>query len=291
VNASGESPTPSSTASNAGLRARQRVGKYRIVRRLASGPYANVYEALDTIEGIYVALKIPHATLVTPMMLEDFRAEVRISARLNHPNILRIKNADFIQERFVIAYPLGLESLAERMQRRMAVSRAYRYTEQILEALAHAHDERVIHCDIKPENLILFPDDRICLTDFGISRVALRTLSASGSGTVGYVAPEQAHGQPRFESDVFSTAVVLYQMLARQRPSWPFRWPLPGAARLRSSAPQAYIRFLRRGLEVDHRRRYHDGRQMLLAFQRLLPDIERYLKRRRRSRNGTGGRR
>ena len=291
MSSSGQLHVGSAAGPLTGLRARQRIGKYRIVRRLASGPYANVYEALDLIEGIHVALKIPHATLVTPAMLDDFRAEVRISARLNHPNILRIKNADFIQERFVVAYPLGLESLGQRLQRRMALSRAYSYTEQILEALSHAHEQWVIHCDIKPENLILFRDDRICLTDFGISKVALRTLSASGSGTVGYVAPEQAHEQPRFESDVFSTAVVLYQMLARERPSWPFRWPLPGSRRIRSSAPQSYIRFLRRCLEVDHRRRYRDGQQMLLAYQRLQPDIERYLDRRRRSRNGRGGRR
>ena len=270
------------------LRARQKLGKYRIVRRLAAGPYANVYESSDTIEGIRVALKIPHATLVTPEMLADFRAEVRISARLNHPNILRVKNADFIGERFVVAYPLGKESLAERLQRRMALSRAYHYIEQILEAVAHAHSQRVIHCDIKPENLILFPADRIRLTDFGISKVALRTMSASGSGTVGYVAPEQALGRPRFESDVFSTGVVLYQMITRERPNWPFRWPLPGIRRLRSNAPQSFVTFLQRCLEVDYRSRYRDGQKLLAAYLRLMPDVERHLARRRRSRNGNG---
>lgn len=268
------------------LRARQKIGKYRIVRRIASGPYANVYEAFDSIEGIHVALKIPLATLVTPEMLADFRAEVRISASLNHPNVLRIKNADFIGERFVVAYPLGLESLAQRLGRRMALSRTFDYIEQILEAVCHAHEMRIIHCDIKPENLILFADDRIRLTDFGISKVALRTLSASGSGTVGYVAPEQALGQPRFESDVFSTAVVLYQMITRERPSWPFRWPLPGIRKLRCSAPRTFVSFLQRCLEVDYRRRYRDGRQMLTAYRRLQPDIERSQARRRRARNG-----
>ncbi|MFH0946690.1 MAG: serine/threonine-protein kinase [Planctomycetota bacterium] len=270
------------------LRARQKLGKYRIRRRLANGPHADVYESFDTIEGIRVALKIPHATLVTPEMLAGFRAEVRISAGLNHPNILRIKNADFIGDRFVVAYPLGEESLAERLQRRMALSRAYHYIEQILEAVAHAHEQRVIHCDIKPENLILFPGDRIRLTDFGISKVALRTMSASGSGTVGYVAPEQALGHPRFESDVFSSGVVLYQMLARERPHWPFRWPLPGIRRLRSSAPQSFVMLLQRCLEVDFRSRYRDGRKLLAAYRRLLPDIERYLARRRRTQGAIG---
>ncbi len=266
------------------LRRRQKLGKYKIVRRLASGPYANVYVAQDTIEGVRVALKIPHATEVTPDMLEDFRKEVRITAKLAHPNILTIKNADFIGDRFVIASPLGAESLADRLKRRMALSRAFELSEQILSAVAYAHDRHVIHCDIKPENLILFPDDRICLTDFGISRVAHRTLSASGSGTVGYVAPEQALGQPRFESDVFSTAVVLYQMVTRERPTWPFRWPLPGYQTLRRNAPPAFIRYLQRCLEVDHRLRYRDGRQSQQAFLRIRPEIEKFLARKRKTR-------
>lgn len=269
------------------LRTRQKLGKYKIVRRLAAGPYANVYVAQDTIEGIRVALKIPHSTLVTPDMLDDFRTEVRITAKLTHPNILPIKNADFIGDRFVIASPLGDESLADRLRRRMALSRAFEFSEQILSAVAYAHDQRVIHCDIKPENLILFPDDRICLTDFGISRVARRTLSASGSGTVGYIAPEQALGQPRFQSDVFSTAVVMYQMVTRERPTWPFRWPLPGYQTLRRNAPPAFIRYLQRCLAVDYRLRYRGGRQSLEAFERIRPEIDRFLARKQRTRRST----
>ena len=73
---------------------------------------------------------------------------------------------------------------------------------QVLEAVAHAHEHRIIHCDIKPENFILFPGNRLRLTDFGISRLAARTVLASGSGTVGYVAPEQAMGRASFQSDV-----------------------------------------------------------------------------------------
>lgn len=266
------------------FRARQKLGKYRIIRRLAGGVYAHVYEAADTIEGIRVALKVPHATLVTPRMLEDFRREVRITAPLDHPNVLPIKNADFVGDHFVIASPLGLESLADRLQRRLALARAIDYAGQLLEALAHAHERHVIHCDVKPENLILFPDDRLRLTDFGIARVALRTLAASGSGTVGYVAPEQALGRPRFESDVFSAAIVVYQMVSGVRPEWPFRWPLPGHRRLRRSVPDEFVQFLRKCLDVDHRRRYPDARAMLAAFRRLEPRVLRSIELRRRRR-------
>lgn len=266
------------------LKARQKLGKYRIVRRIATGPYADVFEASDTIEGVRVALKVPHATLVTPAMLEDFRREVRITAKLDHPNVQTIKNADFIGERFVVANPLGVESLSDRLGRRLGLERAYDYAGQLIEAVAHAHENRIIHCDIKPENVLLFSGDHVRLTDFGISKIALRTLSASGSGTVGYVAPEQALGQPRFESDVFSTAIVVYRMITGARPEWPFEWPLEGGAKLRRSAPRGVVEFLRKCLEVNHRRRYRDGVAMLEAWERLGPSVENYLKLRQRRR-------
>ncbi|MFG0318059.1 MAG: serine/threonine-protein kinase [Planctomycetota bacterium JB042] len=270
------------------LKARQKLGKYRLVRRIASGPYADVFEASDTIEGVRVALKVPHATMVTPSMLEDFRREVRITARLDHPNVQTIKNADFIGERFVVAQSLGTESLADRLKRRLGLERAYDYAGQLLEAVAHAHEHRIIHCDIKPENVLLFPGDQLRLTDFGISKVALRTLSASGSGTVGYVAPEQALGQPRFESDVFSAAIVVYRMISGARPEWPFQWPLAGSARLRRNAPRGVVEFLRKCLEVDYRKRHRDGISMFEAWEELAPGIERYLRLRRARRRRAG---
>src|SRR5690606_6396218 len=85
------------------LKARQKLGKYRIVRRIARGGFAEVYEARDTVEGIRVALKIPHAEHVTPEALETFKKEVRLVARLDHPGILPIKTAGPVDGRFVIA--------------------------------------------------------------------------------------------------------------------------------------------------------------------------------------------
>ena len=77
------------------LRSRQRLGKYKIERRVAEGGFANVYQALDTIEGVRVALKVPHARLVNASTLNEFRREARLVARLDHPQILTLKNADF----------------------------------------------------------------------------------------------------------------------------------------------------------------------------------------------------
>ncbi len=257
---------------NPPLKPRQKLGKYRILRRIADGGFARVYRAHDTVEGIDVALKIPHAHLITEGTLVDFRREARITARLEHPNILPLKNADFIDERFVIASPLGEGTLEERLGRRITLTRSLDYADQILAALAYAHSHRVIHCDVKPDNFMLFEPDRLRLGDFGISKVQLQTMmSASGSGTLGYVAPEQAMGRPTYRSDCFSAGLIIYRMLVGELPSWPFNWPLPGNERLRRKVSPAMISFLKRSLMVDEKKRFRDAGQMQAAFARIKP--------------------
>jgi serine/threonine-protein kinase len=248
------------------LRVRQRLGKYRIERRLAQGGFADVYQAYDTVEGIRVALKIPQAELVTESLLEDFKKEVRLTARLDHPNILPIKNASTIEGRFVIVYRLGEGTLADRLRRRMSLERAFDYAEQILAALAHAHSHRVLHCDVKPENFILFHDSHLRLADFGISKVVMRTMHASGSGTVGYMAPEQAMGRPSLRSDVFAAGLILYRLFAGALPEWPFEWPPPGFQRAQKRLHPDLIALLRRSLQIDPYRRFEDARQMYDAL-------------------------
>jgi serine/threonine-protein kinase len=261
---------------------RQKLGKYRIVRRLAKGGFAEVFEALDTIEGIHVALKIPLPRALGPGGLEDFRREVRLTAKLDHPNILPIKNADFIDKRFVVVYALGERSLADRMLYRLSARTVFSFAEQMLEATAHAHRRHVIHCDIKPENFILFPGGRVRLTDFGIARIGFRTIEASGSGTIGYISPEQAHGRPSKSSDVFSLGLILYQMLTNELPRWPFEWPPPGSAVLRRKFPAEGIDMIRRAIQVDTRRRFPDAPQMQRAFLKMKEALVASPRRRRR---------
>ena len=272
------------------LRVKQLLGKYRIDRRIADGRYAAVYKAFDTIAGIPVALKIPHAPFATKEALADFRQEVRLTAKLDHPNILPVKDAGFIDGTFVIAYPLGEQTLGDRLQRRLSARTIVDYAEQMLSAVAFAHRQRVMHCDIKPENFILFPENRLRLADFGIAKLARRTIEASGSGTVGYIAPEQAMGRPSFRSDVFSLGLILYRMYSACLPEWPFHWPPPGFDRVRRSVHPDVIAFLRRALEVDHRKRFRDGRQMWLAFRRMKARALRATPARRRRKNGGVGR-
>ena len=98
------------------MRARQKLGKYRIERRIANTHVAAVYQALDTIQGVRVALKVPHPSAMNDYFLADFKREARLAPRLEHPNILPIRDASFIDGRFVIAMPLGEMSLADRMR-------------------------------------------------------------------------------------------------------------------------------------------------------------------------------
>jgi serine/threonine-protein kinase len=266
------------------LRARQRIGKYRIVGRIASGPLADVYRAFDTIHRERVALKIPKSSAYAGD--EEFLHEVQVARKLQHPNILSVINASYIDEHFVIAMELGEESLADRIERRISTARAMDLAGQALAALAFAHEHRVIHCDIKPENFILFPGDRLKLADFGFAKISLRTLKASGSGTIDYIAPEQAMGRPKFQSDVFSLGLVLYRLFSGKLPEWPFEWPLPGHDRLKARVRPEFTEFLRKAIQLDPKNRYRDAVQMQTAFEAMAGHARR--QKRARSRNGAG---
>lgn len=251
------------------FKARQRIGKYSIEKKLGEGGFSAVYRAYDCLEGIRVALKIPHAKHVTPEVLGDFRKEIRLLATLQHENILSLKNADIIDGHLVLTMPLGEQALADRLRYRMSTKLALAYGEQMLAGLAYAHEHRIMHCDIKPENLILFEDGRLALTDFGIAKVGLRTIQGSGSGTLGHMAPEQAMGKPSLRSDVFAAGLVLCRLFGGQWPEWPFTWPVPGYARMRSKYSQDLIDLVRRSVEVDPKKRFTDACKMLTAFQRI----------------------
>lgn len=250
------------------LRVGQRLGKYRLKRRVARGGFGDVYEAYDTIEGVSVALKIPLGGAIEPSHIDDFRREVRITAKLDHPNIMPIKNADFIEGIFAIVQPLGHQSLDERIHKRMSLATKLAFIEQLLAGLAHAHEAGIIHCDVKPENVILFGEGRLRLADFGIARFARRTVKGSASGSVGYMAPEQAMGLPSARSDVFSAGLVIHQILTSSLPQWPFTWPTEGWKRLRQQHPELR-EFVRRSLEVDTRKRFRDAVAMEKVFRKL----------------------
>jgi len=264
------------------LRARQKIGKYRILGRIASGPLADVYRAYDTIQKIRVALKIPKTGGETGA--DEFLHEVQVATKLRHPNILSVLNASYIDDHFVIAMELGDESLADRIVRRTSTVRALDLAGQAISALAHAHEHKIIHCDIKPENFILFPGNQLKLSDFGFAKISLRTLKASGSGTIDYIAPEQAMGRPKFQSDVFSLGLVLYRLFAGKLPEWPFTWPMIGHERLKSRVRPEFSAMLKKSIQLDPTKRYRNAVQMQAEFERLQSHARR--QKRPRAKNG-----
>ena len=266
------------------LRTRQKIGKYRILGRIASGPLANVYRAHDTIQNIKVALKIPKKDDQTGHA--EFLHEVRVATKLKHPNILPVLNASYIDGHFVIAMELGGESLADRIERRTSTTRALDLAGQGLAALAHAHDHKIIHCDIKPENFILFAGNKLKLGDFGFAKLSLRTLKASGSGTIDYIAPEQAMGRPKFQSDVFSMGLVLYRMFSGKLPEWPFDWPMAGHDTLSSRVRPELVEILRKAIQLDPAKRYRDAVQMQSDFEQSHSHARK--QKRPKAKNGSG---
>ncbi|NNC88578.1 MAG: serine/threonine protein kinase [Akkermansiaceae bacterium] len=260
------SPTPRTRTRIPRLRANSRLGKYKIEARLSEGEFSHLYRAFDTIEGHRVALKIPHPHLADDQFLASFRNEARLAAGIQHPCILSLKDASIIDDHFVLVYPLGEESLADRLTRRISSQNLNLIIEQCLEGLAELHSHRIMHCDIKPENFIMFPGPAVRLADFGIARQAMRTLHASGSGTLGYMAPEQAMGKPSFRSDVFAMGLLLYRMITGQLPEYPFKWPPPEYSRLRRKARPAFIAIIRKSMDVQPRRRFRDADALHRAY-------------------------
>ncbi|MCC9655578.1 serine/threonine-protein kinase [Rhodopirellula halodulae] len=258
------------TESNRRLRVGMRLDKYRLVKKLGEGGFATVYSAHDTIEDRDVALKIPESSSSQDQTsADDLQREVRIMASLSHENILPLKDARYIDGHFVMVFPLGEETLHDRLSRRMARATSLEYVRQMTAAVAYAHERRVLHRDIKPENFILFPDTKICLTDFGLARVERGRHAISASGTLGYIAPEQAMGKPTYRSDVFSLGLVIYRMLSGALPEYPFESPLPSYAKLRRGLHQDFVDWIRKSMDPKPMKRFRDGVAMANALDRI----------------------
>jgi len=204
------------------------VGKYELRHQIGRGAMGVVYEAFDTVIERRVALKMLRTDVYAPEQLPDVRArfkrEAHSAGRLSHPNIVTIfdygehEGTPFIAMDFMEGAELArsLESGA-----RMALPEVVRVMEQLLGALAYAHESGVVHRDIKPSNVFVLRDGTVKVVDFGLARIESSNLTETGTllGTPAYMSPEQFLGLPvDARSDIFSAGVVLYQMLTGDRP-------------------------------------------------------------------------
>ncbi|QEF96632.1 Serine/threonine-protein kinase PknA [Stieleria maiorica] len=265
------------------LRVGSRLGKYRLNRRIGQGGFADVYAATDTLLSTKVALKIPNSRWVTPELIDEFRREVKLTIELDHPNILPIRDARFIEGHFVIVSPLAKRTLNDRLTKRIRFELGFELMSQLLEAVSYAHAMGVIHCDIKPENILLFDDDWLRLADFGIAKVAQQTINGSGTGTLGYMPPEQAMGKPSARSDVFSLGLIAYRLFSGKWPEYPFDWPFPGAATIRKRVHPELIGIIRKSVAVKPRERYADASKMAAEWEKSRTKAIRHVLRKRKS--------
>jgi serine/threonine protein kinase/beta-lactam-binding protein with PASTA domain len=199
--------------------------RYLILRKLGSGGMADVYLAEDQELGRRVALKLlneRHAN--DAQFVERFRREAQSAAGLNHPNIVSV----FDRGQAEGTYYIAMEFLDGRTLKDLLVRNgptpipiAIDYARQILNALAFAHRNGIVHRDIKPHNIVVGGDGRLKVTDFGIARSGASQMTEAGSivGTAQYLSPEQARGAPVDpRSDIYSLGIVLYEMLTGEVP-------------------------------------------------------------------------
>ncbi len=204
------------------------IGRYRVTGLLGRGAMGTVYRAHDPLIDRAVAVKVVLPELLEAERGEDFRArfrrEAQAAGRCAHPNIVAVH--DFTEDGpapFIVMELVGGKTLHDALRARGALAQkaALGIALQVLDALDYAHAAGITHRDIKPANVVLLPDGRVKVMDFGIARLNRTSLTHDGVmiGTPSYMAPEQVLGASVDQrADIFATGIVLYEMLVGQTP-------------------------------------------------------------------------
>ena len=200
--------------------------RYELEELIGGGGMADVYKAKDRLLNRPVAVKILHEQFKQDKeFIDKFQREAQAAARLSHPNIVNIYDVGVADgDHYIVMEYVPGRTLKDRIRQEghLSVSESLRVAREIAEALAHAHANNLVHCDIKPHNILMMADGHAKVADFGIARaVTESTMTYSGNvvGSVHYFSPEQAKGTmitPK--SDVYSLGVVLYEMLTGKLP-------------------------------------------------------------------------
>src|SRR3954467_5733013 len=262
--------------------------RFRLDEKVGAGGMSSVYRAFDPTLERWVAIKLMHRDISTdPDQLERFRREARAVASLNHPHIVTVIDAgeDEGAPYIVFEYVDG-ETLKDRIRRigRLPVPEAVAYAIEIGRALSCAHSNRLVHRDVKPQNVLIDGEGRAKVTDFGIARsLEAQGLTATGRvlGTTDYVSPEQALGhQVSEQSDVYSLGVCLYEMLTGEIPFKAdtqvavamkhVQDPMPDVQRRRPEISAALAAVIERSTAKELRHRYATGDAMVRDLEHVL---------------------
>ncbi len=282
-----------------------RLGPYEIKSHIGTGGMGDVYLAEDTRLGRKIALKLLPADLTDNKgRLKRFEQEARAASALNHPNILTIHeigNSDgnhFIATEFIDGQTLRQHLIVEQLTFGEAIEIAV----QIASALEAAHAAGIVHRDIKPENIMLRRDAIVKVLDFGLAKLGeqrdglgfsdpdaqtvqlIRTHPGAVLGTIDYMSPEQARGQPVDQrTDIWSLGVVLYEMVLGHRP---FRGETPSdvlaailttepaALQSQSGVPDELQRIVKKTLRSRRDERYQTIKELLVDLKNLKNDLQ-----------------
>jgi serine/threonine-protein kinase len=258
-----------------------RLDRFTIVEAIGHGAFSDVYLAEDDAGG-RVVLKLPHEALLGDVGAFDrFRREMEIDRRLDHPGIQRSMDLGEDRSRPYLAleYVDGV-TLREVLRRdgRLSVPRAVDIADQLADAMASAHALGICHRDLKPENVLVTPQGRVVVTDFGIAlmegarRLTWRWLTST-MGTPDYMAPEQIEGKRGdARTDVYALGIMLFEMLAGRVPwegdnplavmSQHVNAPVPSLREIDPAIPPPLEAIVRKCLRKDPAERYADGGEL-----------------------------
>src|SRR4051794_17481712 len=236
----------------------QRVGKYELIREIASGGMGVVYEAIQDQPRRSVALKLMRAGLGSQGAVARFEHESQLLARLRHPAIAQVYEAGTHQQGaltipyFVMEYIPGARPITEFADlRRLDIRQRIGLMIKVCDAVQHGHEKGIIHRDLKPGNILIDANGEPKVIDFGVARASDTSEQSSATqqtdasqliGTLPYMSPEQYESDPRHldgRSDVYSLGVVLYELLCGRLPHEVSRAKLSDAARMICQEPPA----------------------------------------------------
>ncbi|MEW6208145.1 MAG: protein kinase [Acidobacteriota bacterium] len=267
--------------------AQRMISHYRLLDKLGAGGMGEVYLAEDTRLGRRVAIKVLPSGSSRDQSSRIIN-EARLIASLDHPNICAIHEVGEAEgQNFLVMQYVEGETLDSVIKSRLpAIRESLDWAAQIADALAEAHSRKIIHGDIKPQNIIITPRRQVKLMDFGLARAANIAESSSGvTGTILYMSPEQARGEAvSASSDIFSFGVLLYEMMSGHHPfagdsagetlsAMLARKPLP-AGTFRDDIPLALDRIISKAIEKSPDDRYPSAREMASDLRRLKENLD-----------------
>ncbi len=259
--------------------------RYEVCDLIGVGGMANVYRGYDSLENREVAIKILKSEYYeNEEFLRRFRNESRAIAMLSHENIVKIYDVSFTEKaHFIVMELINGITLKEYIAQQVILDwkEATYYTMQVLKALNHAHDNGIVHRDIKPQNVMLLSDGTIKITDFGIARFSrseTKTITDKAIGSVHYISPEQASGADIDQrTDLYSVGVMLFEMLTGKLP-FDSETPISVALQqiqeepikpreLNPDIPEALEQIVMRAMQKNPSKRYQTAAEMLKDFE------------------------